>query len=278
MPADQVKRRVSYVILCITLIVITVMFGVRATYPQWLYYAIVGLLLILITSSTLALGGSSIRSKDDSREMSAAAGMLLIAPWGLFTLLAGYGRPDQATNAENQFRYLILMINSIAVAGGLIMVRQVVSERKERFFSTLGSVSIGLATPLYLIWGAIMYEAQRLFAGSAQENISVWINALSGLTDTLLFFGGFLTYLATAMIVMSLGRTQMLGRKAVWAYLTICVVALACLAARGLQFPDPNVVFQHWYLIPGWIAGIPAIPWIMPCLLGVAFLRDARER
>ena len=32
-----------------------------------------------------------------------------------------------------------------------------------------------------------------------------------------------------------------------------------------------------WYMRPGFIAGIPAVPWIMPCLLGVVLLRSAEN-
>jgi len=53
--------------------------------------------------------------------------------------------------------------------------------------------------------------------------------------------------------------------------------ALLCLVNRGLQFPDPTVVFMHWYTIPAFVAGIPAVPWIMPCLFGVVLLRRAGD-
>ena len=42
----------------------------------------------------------------------------------------------------------------------------------------------------------------------------------------------------------------------------------------GLEFPDPTNM--HWYTIPRFLAGIPAYPWIMPCLfVGVGLLRRA---
>lgn len=37
------------------------------------------------------------------------------------------------------------------------------------------------------------------------------------------------------------------------------------------------MVFMHWYTIPAFVAGIPAVPWIMPCLFGVVLLRRAGD-
>jgi len=55
----------------------------------------------------------------------------------------------------------------------------------------------------------------------------------------------------------------------------IATIAILGLAARGLGFPDLG---EDWYMVPGDIVGIPAIPWLMPYLLGVAALfRAARD-
>jgi hypothetical protein len=46
-----------------------------------------------------------------------------------------------------------------------------------------------------------------------------------------------------------------------------------------LKFPDPISVLAHWHTIPGFVAGIPAVPWIMPCLFGIVLLgRAGREQ
>jgi hypothetical protein len=53
------------------------------------------------------------------------------------------------------------------------------------------------------------------------------------------------------------------------------IIAALCLGARGIEYPDLTNFLEHWHRIPGTVAGIPAIPWIMPCLLGVVVLRRA---
>jgi hypothetical protein len=46
---------------------------------------------------------------------------------------------------------------------------------------------------------------------------------------------------------------------------------------RGLSVPEISGNTAPWYTRPGVIVGIPAIPWIMPCLLGVVLLRRAGD-
>jgi hypothetical protein len=47
---------------------------------------------------------------------------------------------------------------------------------------------------------------------------------------------------------------------------------------RGMSFPNPAALSTPWYTRPGFIAGIPAVPFIMPFLLGVVSLRRAGDK
>jgi hypothetical protein len=205
----------------------------------------------------------------------ALSGGLLIAPWVLFSLLAGIGRPDEATHIENQSRFLILLINSILVLGGLVMLRQALIDAGDRIYSNLGLIFIGVATPLYLVWSSTMIQIHRVLEIHDRAEVPDWINATTDYSDMLLFFGGLLTYFATAAFAASLGQSGWIGRNSSRLIIAVSIGAAVCLTARGLRFPEPAVVFAHWYSIPGWIAGIPAIPWIMPCLIGVSLLKRA---
>jgi hypothetical protein len=95
--------------------------------------------------------------------------------------------------------------------------------------------------------------------------------------DLLLFMAGFLTYLATVAFAASLGRVQWLGRRATRSFMIVNGVALLFLVIRGLQFPDPRALSTPWYINLGFVVGIPAVPFIMPFLLGVVLLRRAGE-
>jgi hypothetical protein len=61
------------------------------------------------------------------------------------------------------------------------------------------------------------------------------------------------------------------------AYVTASLIALFFLAVRGLQFPVRSVAMTSWSTIPGFVVGIPAVPWIMPLLFGVLLLRRASD-
>jgi hypothetical protein len=53
------------------------------------------------------------------------------------------------------------------------------------------------------------------------------------------------------------------------------LVMLTLIMIKGLSYPDPTAKSAPWYLDLAFIAGIPAVPWIMPYLVGVILLRRA---
>jgi uncharacterized membrane protein YdcZ (DUF606 family) len=69
-----------------------------------------------------------------------------------------------------------------------------------------------------------------------------------------------------------------LGRKASLAYIIVNFIALFFIVIKVQQHPDPAAVSQPWYTIPGFILGVPALPLIMPSLLGVVLLRRAGDQ
>jgi hypothetical protein len=82
-----------------------------------------------------------------------------------------------------------------------------------------------------------------------------------------------MTYLTTAAFATALARARILGRGAARAYAAASAILVLFLVMRGLEFPEISANTAPWYTRPGVIAGIPAIPWIMPCLLGAVVLR-----
>lgn len=164
---------------------------------------------------------------------------------------------------------------STAIAAGFVILREALSEAGERFYATLGFAAIMLGGPLYLIWNTFAFAAY--FGKEHAGEVPAAIVSLNDTLDLLLFVAGFLTYLATATFAASLGRIQWLGRGAARAFMIVNGVALLFLVIRGLQFPDPKALSEPWYTSPGFIVGIPAVPFIMPFLIGVVLLRRAGE-
>lgn len=269
------ERRLNLFVLCVALVAVTVVFGVPVEYGPATYWSLAVIQAFIICAAAWRLGAWAITSESEERRSLAVAGAMLIAPWVLFSFLAGFGRPDQATNPENQIRYVILLLNAITVAGGLIVLKDALSKGGERFYSTLGFAAILLAAPLQLFWSTLLIEIHHAMEHAGTVGMPPDVAPLADLSDVPLFFAGILTYLATAAFATSLGRVGWLGRELSLTLTIASLLLTVCLSIRGLQFPDPAKVFMHWYAIPGWVAGIPAIPWFMPCAIGVALLRRA---
>ena len=275
MPTAKSNRRLAFFVLCVSLLLVGVLFGVRAKYSSEVYYALTVVQLTVVCLAAWKTGAWTIRAEAMQTRRLALAGGLLVASWALFSFLPGIGPPGDQTRAENALRYLILLISSIAIAGGLAVLKEALSEAGERFYSTLGFAAIVVATPLYLVWAV---GALGIFRGPKLVTTAVvppGIALLSDVLEILLFFGGALTYAATAAYAAALGKTQWLGSNITRFCVTASLFALLLLVLRGMQFPVRAEALMHWSTIPGFVVGIPAVPWIMPVLFGVILLRRA---
>jgi hypothetical protein len=269
-------RRVSYVFLCIVPFLNFVVVGVRAFRVPGVYQAVGVTYFAAIAIAAWTLGARAIRTDSQDRRLLGLAGTLLVTSFALVALLwVGLGAPWQATAAENQMRYLVLIVMATAIAGGFVVLREALSEAGERFYATLGFAAIMLSGPLYLIWNTFAFGA--FFGKEHAGEVPAAIVSLLDTLDVLLDLGAVLTYLATAGFAASLGRVQLLGRRATRAFIIVSFVALLFLMIRGLQYPDPRALSTPWYTNPGFVVGIPAVPFIMPFLLGVVLLRRAGD-
>jgi hypothetical protein len=269
-------RRVSYVFLCIVPFLNFVVVGVRAFRVPGVYQAAGVAYFAAIAIAAWTLGARSIRADAEDRRLLGLAGTLLVTSFALVALLwVGLGAPWQATVAENQMRYLVLIVMTTAIAGGFVVLREALCEAGERFYATLGFAAIMLSGPLYLIWNIFAFGA--FFGKEHAGDVPAAIVSLRDTLDVLLDLGAVLTYLATAGFAASLGRVQWLGRRATRAFIIVSFVALLFLMIRGLQYPDPRALSTPWYTNPGFVVGIPAVPFIMPFLFGVVLLRRAGE-
>src|SRR6266513_557813 len=267
-------RRVSYVFLCIVPFLSFLVVGVRAFRVPGVYQAVGVAYFAAIAIAAWTLSAGAIRADVQSRRLLGLAGTLFVAPFALVALLwVGVGGPWQATAAENQMRYLVLIVMATAIAGGFVVLREALSQAGERFYATLGFAAIMLSGPLYLIWNIFAFAAY--YGKEHAGEMPAAIVSLRDMMDVLLFVAGFLTYLATAAFAASLGRVRWLGRGATRVFIIVTFVALLFLMIRGFRYPDGRVT--PWYTNPGFIVGIPAVPFIMPFLFGVVLLRRAGD-
>jgi len=273
---SPIARRLSHLFLCLVPFLDLVIVGVRAFRVPGVYQIVGSLLFAAIAVAAWILGARAPSAGGRGEPLLALAGGLLMMPFTLVSLLwVGLGPPWVSTPAENVMRYLVLLAGSFAVAGGFVVLSEALKAAGERFFSVLGFSATMLAGPVFLVWVTL-----QVGGWSAKAHTGQWppaLVSLDGVFDILLFIACFLTYLATAAFAASCGRTDWLGRGPTRAYVTANFAALLFIVMRGLAFPDPAALSTPWYTRPGFIAGIPAVPWIMPFLLGVVLLRRAGE-
>jgi hypothetical protein len=273
---DHSKQRISFVFLCATPFLAAIAAVARPLRIPGVYHVIGGVLFAGISIAAWTLGARAIRADVQGRRLLGLAGILLVTPFALVALLwVGIGGPWAATAAENQMRYLVLIVMASAAAGGFVVLKEALSEPGERFYSTLAFAAIILAGPLYLVWDAFVFAAY--FAKEHTGEIPPALMSLQIGLNLLLSLAGALTYVATAAFAASLARTEWLGRKAALAYIIVNFIALFFIVINVQQRPDPAAVSQPWYIMPGFILGIPAFPLIMPFLLGVVLLRRAGD-
>jgi hypothetical protein len=188
----------------------------------------------------------------------------------------GIGAPFQATPAENYMRFSVLLANSIVVSAAFVTLKEVMSDAGERFYSTLGFAASIPAGTAYLVCQSIIVASYVAKSRLGQAYTpSGMLDDFFSVTE---FFGCMMTYLATAAFATSLGKARWLGRGAARAYLTACFFLLLLLVMRGVSYPEISPGDAPWYVRPAVIAGIPAIPWIMPGLLGIVLLQRAGDQ
>ena len=271
---DQ-QRRIGLTVLCLTLLVATGLLGAPRELAEVVGVAPAVLQLAIIAIAAWISGLDLIFTGPSAERTTLLGAAFLILPVALFALWFGYGPPEFADHGQNTLRYLTLIIDAASIAIGFVLVQDGLGKAGERTFAKLSLAMILIATPLYLIWAALLLEAHRAaFAGMPWAR-GPWLQWLMAMADILLFFAGVATYLAGASLALAFALVGWIGSRTAWTLVGVTLVALVGLVLRGIEFPDPAIVFAEGYSIPGWIAGIPAVPWLIPCILGLILIRRA---
>jgi hypothetical protein len=162
-------HRVSYVFLCIVPFLNFAVVGLRAFRVPGVYQMVGVAYSAAMAIAAWTLGARAIIASAERERRLALVGMLLIVPSTLMALLwVGLGPPWEATPVENRMRYLVLLIDSIAVTGGFVVLEQALQEAGERFYSTLGTALAILAGAAYLVWNCFFLGLYVLKARGGQ--------------------------------------------------------------------------------------------------------------
>lgn len=242
-------------------------------------YPMAAVLVGAILVAGWLLGGRELRADGVERQELALSGGLLVLAWAVITIFAAMGPPHLATLAENKLRYPLILADAIAIAGGLLVLRDALSRAGECLLSALGGAAITIATPLYILFSAVQLGVYRAVERVGSDEGAAGTVSLDELSLVLLFVGVMLTYLATAAFAAALARTRWLGRTASRVFIGASLFASLCVAIRMAEALDstqnPMWGFKHWYALPGFVLAIPAVPWIMLCFIGFVLLRRA---
>ncbi len=286
MQAITLDRPLSQIFLSLVPFLIFGSALVRGLRRPIVYPLVVGVMFAAIVVAAWRLGASAIAGSDDRKGL-ALAGILLIAPWAVLSVLVGLGAPWQATEAENRLRFEALLVARILIPMGLIVLSQVLREAGERFYSMLGFAAMMLAGPLMLIFGTFPMTVQLIArhqqVSSGQE--PNWLSPLISQAALIDCLEVVLTYLTVTAFATALLKLGWLGRKTSRAFVGVGLFAALCVtvaAAVFIQLLPQELQFatlrMKVAIVPGFILGIPAIPFIMPHLIGVNLLRRASER
>lgn len=267
-------RRMSYWFLCAVPFLNAALVGVRALRVPIIHQVIGIVVFAVIALAMWTLGARAVKSTAEHGRMQAIAGGLLMTPSTIMALFwVGIGPPWEAVPAVNLMRYLVLLSAAVAITAGFVVLKEALLEAGERLYSALGFGASMMAGATYIVWLSFIIGGYSTKIRSG-EGLST-VTSLNDALDTLLFAACFLTYLATAAFAVSFGKARWIGRPASLAFVLLNLIGFLMILIRGLTFPDPMADSAPWYTSPGFIAGIPAVPWIMPHLLGAVMMRHA---
>ena len=271
MASDLGHRRWGAPVLLVMLLVAIGVFGVPSRYSPVISATLTLVQLVVIGAAALSLFLPAWRSGDEDRRGIALAGLLLIIPWALLTLMPGFGPPFAATLAMNHERFVILFISTMFLGLGLWSLKDPLArgEAGDRLAAPMGQVTALFAVCIQLVWAAILVGWTMTEAHKPKTYLPFDGAPMANASDVLLFFAGLLTYASTAFYALSFACRGWLGKRTATVMVVIAAVAIVGLITRGLQYPD---LPDNWYTMPGMIVGIPAIPWVMPYVLGVVAL------
>lgn len=273
MQPSPTTRTIAYIVLCASPAVITAVVAPRA-----LRVPVVANVVGVLVFGTVATCAWMLSRPPATPGLLVnaplrAAGLLMLAPFALFGLFwVGLGTPFESTPAENELRYSVLLAAAIAITIGFVFLKDALAAAGETILGTVGFTCALLSGAAYVAWNSFQlgYWVMRTTLQTRPEAAMI---AMNNVMDAQLFAAGGLAYAGIASFAGALGAARLLGRRSAMVYVILNLVALAFLFVRGVTFPVPGAGSDPWYLQPGFIVGIPAMPWLMPFFLGAVLLR-----
>lgn len=268
-----VSRSLSYYYLALVPFVGAVVGFTVAPVRPAVYVPLWGLNVLLMAGAAWWLGAPGLRRGDAPQRATGVAAGLLAAPWLLLSLLFGMGPPPAtaagyaAAATEQQLRYGLLVASGLLVLGGFALLREQLKARGENLYSLLGQTALSVALPLFILnmlyWHSYLAEAFQGFGAAGSR--PAWYGPLRSLFGAISTVEVALIYLATAAFAVSLRTAGWFSPTAgrLYGFFGLLGAVLALMPAAE---PDPVAT-------AGFVVSVPAIPLIMPYLIGIHLLR-----
>lgn len=273
------KQKLSLVYLClIPLIVVAIGFGVgHVSYKVYLPVWIVNACFMII--AIWNLGARNLSSDNRETKHQVIAALLMFAPWLLFSVFAGMGPPPATLQgwvnaaAEQQIRYTILIAGGIVFALGAALLKIKLQSAGENLYSVMASAAISLAMPLFIInmafWGYYLTDAFRVFILLGVTKRPDWYAPIKSLFYVISIAEVLLIYLGTVLFAVSLRVTGLFNPVACRYYIIFGLAGMV-LVVLPPYWPEP-------FGTAGFLVAIPAIPFIMPYLIGIHLLKHTKN-
>jgi len=270
--SNQFKQKLSLVYLwLVPPVTAAIGFGIGPVSYK-IYLPVWGLNACLMILSTYHLGVHRLWMQDRPGRYQAITALLLFSPWLLFSIFAGMGPPPStaagwaATATEQQTRYYLLIIGGIIANFGFALLYQKLKNDGEQLYAQLGFSAMSTALPLFIInmafWGSFLSESSKIFIGTKRPE---WYAPIRELFFSVSLVEVSLLYLGTAAFGAALKKSGYLSPRACNTYI---IISLAGSFLNLIPPASPEPLATLSYLV-----AIPAIPFIMPYLIGINLLR-----
>lgn len=271
-------RRASLVFLYVIPFLVLPMLAYRPG-KLALYVIAWGTQTLLITGAIWILAGNSVNSAKSSNRVLLFPGILLIACDSSASLGAYMGPPPWppaaswvATLDDQHMRYVALLVAGLLSWAGFGLLTARLREAGERTYSVLGLSVTAISTPLFILFNLAaltvydMQAAQAASSGRAPE----WSRPLVALSLVWLGVYAVLTHLAVALYATALANVGLLGKFGRSFFVILgTIAAVSALVAVGAGSSTLKEAFFPFM--------IPAVPLILPYLMGVSIVRRAGD-
>jgi hypothetical protein len=279
MQSTTFKRNAAEVYLSLVPVAATFFAFVTGHVSPGVYLPIWGLNAILMIIAAWILGANAIIKNDVEKKHLALAACMLLFPTLLAFVFFGMGAPPDTakdwvdTATEQQARFAILIIGGIAIAFGLVLLRETLKTTQGDFYAHLGLAAILVALPLFLFnmsfWHSFALETYKIKLVAPDKKLDWWVPAV-GLVWALSIVEVSLFYVAIAAFAAALKSAGWFRKITSRIYIIISIIAIVSILLYPLY--SFSSIFSGFPYYPFMI---PAIPFFIIYFMGINLLRRA---